>query len=228
MGLFAQGLAIKEIVRRTGHSRKLVRQVTRGERTDVFRVRQSTLDAHLPLLDEQWASGCRNGAELWRRLKARGFQGSSRVVSEWATRRRRAETATDQQLRKVPSARTIARLMTAARDHLSKADSVTIAAIEAGVPALLDVRDLIDRFHAMIRKKIEADLEPWIADASASLIVSFASGIIRDRIAVRAAITSPWSNGQTEGQITKLKLVKRQMYGRGKIDLLQARLIGAA
>jgi transposase len=228
MGLFAQGLAIKEIVRRTGHSRKLVRQVTRGERTDVFRVRQSTLDAHLPLLDEQWASGCRNGAELWRRLKARGFQGSSRVVSEWATRRRRAETATDQQLRKVPSARTIARLMTAARDHLSKADSVTIAAIEAGVPALLDVCDLIDRFHAMIRKKIEADLEPWIADASASLIVSFASGIIRDRIAVRAAITSPWSNGQTEGQITKLKLVKRQMYGRGKIDLLQARLIGAA
>ncbi|CAN7673031.1 hypothetical protein LJR098_002102 [Rhizobium sp. LjRoot98] len=45
--------------------------------------------------------------------------------------------------------------------------------------------------------------------------------------AVRAAIVSPWSNGQTEGQITKLKLVKRQMYGRGKLDLLQARLIGA-
>jgi transposase len=46
-------------------------------------------------------------------------------------------------------------------------------------------------------------------------------------MAVRAAITSPWSNGQTEGQITRLKLVRRQMYGRGKIDLLQARLIGA-
>ena len=45
--------------------------------------------------------------------------------------------------------------------------------------------------------------------------------------AVGAAITEPWSNGQTEGQITKLKLVKRQMYGRGKLDLLQARLIGA-
>ncbi|WP_352572293.1 transposase [Mesorhizobium sp. M0074] len=59
-------------------------------------------------------------------------------------------------------------------------------------------------------------------------IASFANGIIRDRAAVRAAITEPWSNGQTEGQITKLKLVKRQMYGRGKLDLLQARLIGAA
>jgi transposase len=58
-------------------------------------------------------------------------------------------------------------------------------------------------------------------------VASFAGGVAKDEAAVRAAITSPWSNGQTEGQITKLKLVKRQMYGRGKIDLLQARLIGA-
>ena len=58
-------------------------------------------------------------------------------------------------------------------------------------------------------------------------VASFASGVARDEAAVRAAITSCWSNGQTEGQITRLKLVRRQMYGRGKIDLLQARLIGA-
>jgi transposase len=50
--------------------------------------------------------------------------------------------------------------------------------------------------------------------------------VAKDESAVRAAISSPWSNGQTEGQVTKLKLVKRQMYGRAKIDLLQARLIG--
>ncbi len=118
--------------------------------------------------------------------------------------------------------------MTTARDHLSKADAVTIAAIESSVPTLVRARTLIDRFHAMIRKKFEADLDPWISDAASSLIASFAAGITRDNAAVRAAITQPWSNGQTEGQITKLKLVKRQMYGRAKIDLLQARLIGAA
>jgi len=72
-----------------------------------------------------------------------------------------------------------------------------------------------------------AELEPWIAAAGAGLIGSFASGILKDKGAVCAAITEPWSNGQTEGQITKLKLMKRQMYGRAKIDLLQARLIGA-
>jgi transposase len=222
-----RGVPIKDIVRRTGHSRKLVRQIIRGERTDVFRVRQNSLDAHLPILDELWTSGCRNGAEIWRQLRAKGFHGSLRVVGEWATRRRRAEQASDQQLQKVPSARTIARLMTMARDQLSKADAVTIAAIEAGVPMLAEARDLIDRFQAMIRRRIVGEFEPWIKEASTSLIASFANGITRDKRAVGAAITEPWSNGQTEGQITKLKLVKRQMYGRGKLDLLQARLIGA-
>jgi transposase len=118
--------------------------------------------------------------------------------------------------------------MTMARDHLSKADTITVAALEAGVPALTEARKLVDRFHAMIRQKADADLEPWINAASASLIASFANGIAKDAAAVRAAITTTWSNGQTEGQITKLKMVKRQMYGRAKIDLLQARLIGAA
>lgn len=78
--LATDGMPIKQIVERTGYSRKLVRQVIRGERGDVFRTRQSSLEAHLPLLDEQWTAGCRNGAELWRRLKAHGFRGSLRVA----------------------------------------------------------------------------------------------------------------------------------------------------
>jgi hypothetical protein len=79
----------------------------------------------------------------------------------------------------------------------------------------------------MIRRSASAELLPWIERARASLVASFARGVMNDEAAVQAAITSPWSNGQTEGQITRLKLVKRQMYGRGKIDLLQARLAAA-
>jgi transposase len=117
--------------------------------------------------------------------------------------------------------------MTTARDHLSKADAVMIAAIESSVPTLVEAGSLVDRFHTMIRKR-NLDLDGWISDAAPSLIASFASGIRKDRQAVAAAISLPWSNGQTEGQITKLKLVKRQMYGRAKLDLLEARLIGAS
>ncbi len=125
------------------------------------------------------------------------------------------------------SARTIARLMTVGRDLLTKAETVTVAVLEAGVPTLVEAREIIAEFHMMIRRKLEAGLSSWIERAGVSLVASFANGVVRDEVAVRAAITSPWSNGQTEGQITRLKLVRRQMYGRGKIDLLQARLIGA-
>jgi transposase len=113
------------------------------------------------------------------------------------------------------------------RDLLTKAESVTVAAIEAGVPTLVEAREIIAEFHLMIRRKTEEELTPWIERARACLVASFASGVAKDEAAVRAAITSPWSNGQTEGQITRLKLVRRQMYVRGNIDLLQARLIGA-
>jgi transposase len=226
--LAREGASIKQIVRRIGHSRKLVRQVLRGERTEVFQTGQTTIDAYLPFLEAQWTNGCRKGAELWRRLKEQGYRGSLRVVSGWATRRRRAQKVSHQQLQRVPSARMIARLMTLKRDHMSKTDTVTVAAIQAGAPSLVEARALIDRFQAMIRKKDGDRLDPWIADAKGSLVSSFAMGVERDKSAVRAAITEPWSNGQVEGQIAKLKLVKRQMCGRANLDLLQAGLLRAA
>ena len=68
-------------------------------------------------------------------------------------------------------------------------------------------------------------LPHWLGETSNSLLASFGKGIAADLAAVKAALTEPWSNGQTEGQITKLKLVKRQMYGRASLDLLRARLV---
>jgi len=226
-GLAKGGAPIKEIVRRTGHSRGVVRKILRGQRSDVFRVRESSLELYLQWLDAEWAAGQRNASDLWRRLKRQGFRGCLRVVSEWATRRRRADKA-DGALTRTPSARTLARLMTNGRDTLTKAETVTVAAVESGVPLLVEAREIIAAFQGIIRKKALADLEPWLDRARSSLVASFVNGVIKDRAAVNAAITSPWSNGQTEGQITKLKLVKRQMYGRGKLDLLQARVIGLA
>lgn len=148
------------------------------------------------------------------------------MVAEWATRRRRSEMMDTGGLSRTPSARRLARLMTTGRDHLTKSETVMVTAVEAGVPELVAARHMVDDFQSMIRRRDEAPLMPWLSSAAASPIASFARGIARDEAAVRAAITSPWSNGQAEGQITKLKLVKRQMYGRGKLDLLEARVIG--
>ena len=151
-------MPIKQIVRRTGLSRGTVRQIVRGCRSDVFRVRQSWLEAYLPLLDALWEGGCRNGAALWRQLREKGFHGSLRVVGEASTRRRRAEEASDKRLQRVPSARTIAHMMTVGRDHLTNADAIAIAEIETGLPTLVEARQSIER---------------------GSLILSFAKGIAK-------------------------------------------------
>ena len=223
--LAAAGRSIKEITRATGRSRKLVRSVLRGGDGDVFRCRIRMLELHTPMLRAEWEAGCRNGAELWRRLCDNGFRGGLRVVTEWATRQRRSEKAGVELSRAVPPARVLSRLMTTRRDDLSKADAVTVAAIETGVPTLAAARDLMERFHRMFRVRDTDALPRWVTDASASLLASFGKGIVADIAAVKAALTEPWSNGQTEGQITKLKLVKRQMYGRARLDLLRARLL---
>ncbi len=228
LALKEAGHSIKEIVRRTRHSRKLVRQAIRGIQGDVFRVRQSFLEAYLPALHAEWEAGCRSGAELWRRLRDQGFLGCLRVVTEWTTRRRRADQMQAQGLQKAPSARTLVRLLGMGRDHLTKADTVVVAAVEAGVPALAAARSLVEWFGAMIRTKAVTELDGWIEQARTSLIAPLARGVAKDAAAIRAAITEPWSNGQTEGQINRLKMIKRQMYGRAKLDLLEARLIGAA
>lgn len=219
------GTPIKRIVRLTGLSRGLVRQIVRGEREDIFRIRQSSLTPWLQQLEQEWAGGCWNGAELWRRLRAAGFKGGLRVVGEWATRQRRAEKTIPVGTGKSPPARKIARLLTTARDHLSKADAILVAQVETVLPALAMARALTNRFTDMVRNGREDALDPWLHEAEESLMASFARGLRKDHAVVTAVLREPWSNGQTEGQINRLKMLKRQMYGRANIDLLKARMV---
>ena len=228
LALAGQGVAIKEIMRRTDKSRGLVRKVIRGARNDIFRSRMNSLEPFLARLEAPWAGGNHNGATLWRAMKAEGFTGSLRVITEWATRQRQDEGTATQSAppARIPSARSIVRMMTTERDILSKTVARTIAMIGDAVPGLTAARDLLDRFHRIVQHRKDKRLDEWLADAETGLLASFAAGIGQDRAAVKAALTEPWSNGQTEGQNTRLKLIKRQMYGRAKLDLLRARLIG--
>ncbi len=103
----------------------------RGGRTEIFRTRESSLDPYRGRLEAEWQGGCHVGAELWRRLRAAGFNGSLRVVTEGVTRKRRDEAAKPSgRPRKLPSARVIAKMMTTERDHLSADDARLIVTIE--------------------------------------------------------------------------------------------------
>ena len=118
--------------------------------------------------------------------------------------------------------------MTTARDHLSRSDAVTVARIEAVVPDLAAACALTGRFANIGQKRGHDDLEEWLSEAGVSLLASLARDLNADKQAVMAALREPRSNGQTEGQINKLKALKRQMYGRANLDLLRARLVTAA
>jgi hypothetical protein len=123
----------------------------------------------------------------------------------WSGRRRRSERMDASAISRAPSARTIARLMTIGRDQLSKAETVTVAAIESGVEPLVEAREVVANFQAIIRRKAPAELDPWIERAKTSLVAALANGVTKDKAAVTSALSSGWSNGQAEGQICKLQ-----------------------
>ena len=170
-----------------------MRGVLRGGDGDVFRSRQNVLEPYVTKLRAEWDAGCRNGAELWRRMGVVGIRGGLWVVTEWVTRQRRSEKADVQLARRAPPARLLSRLMTAQRAQLAKTGAVTVAAIETGVPALAVARDLMDRFHCMLRARDIGALPGWLAETGNSILASFGKGIAADLAAVKAALTEPWS-----------------------------------
>jgi transposase len=93
---------------------------------------------------------------------------------------------------------------------------------------LARTESLVKEFQAMLRNRQVEKLDDWLRQATTSGVRElrrFALGLVQDEAAVRAALSQKWSNGQVEGQVTKLKLLKRQMYGRAKFDLLRARVL---
>ena len=98
-------------------------------------------------------------------------------------------------------------------------------------PEIKEVRAWAHAFAQMLRERQADGLLPWLANVEQSTVTelrSFATGLRQDQAAVTAALEYAWRNGQAEGQINKLKLIKRQMYGRAKLDLLKARVLEAA
>ena len=221
------GVAIREIQRRLALGRNTIRRWLRDGGPEFRPVRPSTLDPYRTLLRRRWTEGCRNGAQLWRELREAGFRGSLRVVTEWTNRQRLSPGPRRIDFRG-PSARGMVRLLTTDPTRLEAGERSLVAWLCTSMPEIATARELALRFAEIIRDRASDTLDAWLADAERSALRSFAAGLKQDETAVRAALTHDWSNGQVEGQITRLKLLKRQMYGRAKLDLLRARLIQVA
>jgi transposase len=196
-----------------------------------WEAQQEWIDAHL-------AEGDTNAADLHRQLTARGFRGSyssvQRYVRKWlgaaGRRRRRASEARPTALLP-PSARQLSFEWARRPEDRKPNEQSRIDAICASSEELATALTLANEFADLLRKRSSATLSDWLLKCEACSspeIRRFAQGIRRDESAVLAALTQRWSNGPVEGQINRLKTVKRQMYGRAGFVLLKARVLHAA
>ncbi len=106
-----------------------------------------------------------------------------------------------------------------------------LAGLRAACPAVAQAAQLASEFGRLVRERDRPALATWLAAATTSGLPEFrelATGMQRDRAAIEAALSHEWSSGQVEGQVTRLKLVKRQMFGRAKVDLLRKRVLLAS
>ena len=245
VALSRQGLSERTIARQLHVSRQLVhRFVTAGsfpERAASGR-RQSKLDPYLPYLRQRWEQGFHNGLQLAREIQAQGFRGSASLVGQLLSNWRvhlpePLESVRVKKRRPVPlakrqvSARQASWLFVKPKEQLTADQQELIERICQANAQLQELYQLGQDFVLMVKQRQPKRLDPWLARAQKSASVElrgFASGIKRDYAAVKAALSLAWSQGQVEGQITRLKFLKRQMYGRAHFELLRSRVLRRA
>lgn len=241
--LQGQGVSLRKIGQTLKMSRNAVERYSRAEQ---FPERATPtrapipIDAYMPLLKQRVEEGRDNVPHLWHEIRALGFTGSRDMVRLQVRRLRRAcgrRCATGPQpiprpprvIR--PSARRVAWLALGHIQKPSTNDHALLKEIYRQWPQLQEAAELAREF-ARILKEHDADaLEPWtqLAEEPAILeeIRRFAQSLRQDWAAVVQGVKQPWSQGQVEGQVNRLKLLKRQMYGRANFDLLRQRVLHA-
>ena len=194
----------------------------------------STVTPYLSYLVQRWQDGCQERTQLYTDLQAQGYTGSYQSV--WrATNRLLKEGDLQQagQQKPVPipsfSARKAAWLFTTHTDDLEPHQQQLRSRLCQICPEAAAADQLAQSFCQMIRTRQVDVLDDWLQRAEQSIVPElqrFTAGLRRDYAAVRAALATSWSNGQVEGQVNRLKLIKRMMFGRAKFDLLRKRVLG--
>ena len=191
-------------------------------------------------LAKRWAEGHKSARHLMPELKARGYAGSKthfqRLLGQWHRAdhagflRDLADDTTDAPspgilpLSPIPAAL----LCIKPTNLLTEEQSVRVKQLKRASPSFTAMRRLAMRFRGILRGNNQDRLDDWMNEAHSSGLYGIRRFILtlrNDMAAVRNAIAERWSNGQVEGQINRLKTVKRSMYGRANTDLLRARML---
>jgi transposase len=227
-----QGDSIQSIARQLQMHRRLVRKYLRvgsvPPRTQYPR-RPCQLDAYADYIAQRWQEGCHNGAQLWRELRQQGFTGSPTRLRQWvAQHHRRTGKRGRRPTTKAPSLPSLRQVTWLLLVESRTAEANTKEWVEQfrqQVPDIHQTAQLSREFALLLREQRSSELPAWMDRAANSPLASFAAGLRRDWVAVQAAFSSPWSQGQVEGQVNRLKTLKRQMYGRASFPLLRSRVL---
>lgn len=230
--LLDKGVNITTISEKLQLDRKTVRRYAHAGTADELLARTgrrgSILDEHIPYLRQRWGEGCTNALWLYTELREqRGFTGSQRSVRRLLQTWRVTvpQTTTGEE---TPTPRDVTGWMMRPVAKLSDDDIRRLRQILDRCDTLHQVNRLVSDFAGMARERGGKHLDTWIAAARNSGInhlAGFADGLLKDYDAVRNGLTLHWSSGAVEGNVNRVKMFKRTMYGRAKFDLLRARVL---
>jgi transposase len=232
------GLTARETARRLGISRTTVNKYLAAGTFPERRERASppgSIEPYAAYLRRRWEEGCHNTKQLWRELRDLGFHGKAqsvwRFTRRWAdpeVRRRGAGPPRGEgSVPANPPPRAVVWWLLCPKKR-TEAQTAFVERLEALSPRIRLAHALVAEFFGLVRERRAEQLVDWIARAEASELpdlIGFCNGVRRDFDAVIAGMSLEWSNGPVEGQVNRLKLVKRQMYGRAGFALLRARVL---
>jgi transposase len=221
------------------------RTVTKWARSDVLPERRkmdprsNNPTRFIDFLARRWAEGRRTGRQLLSDIREQGYTGSrshlERLLLVWRreggpapkSKEAAASDAARAPIIVVPPI-TASILCMTPRSLLTERQAGRVDWLKEHLPGFASLRHFAMRFRGILRGRDPSKLDIWMADAHAAgfpALQRFAQMMRRDIEAVRNAVRERWSNGQTEGQINKLKTLKRAMYGRAGIELIRARML---
>jgi transposase len=236
--LHAAGACVADIARAVGASRmtvyKYLREGPPQRKRHSIHGKLRVLEPYEPYLLRRWTEGCRTATVLWREIQGQGYSHSVSNVQRFVAELRRDGPPPMEKPRSAltkphgPPPRQVAAIVLRRPEQRSDEQRAYLAQLSATDSAIATTTELAAEFLLMLRRREGERLPAWLDRAETSGIddlARFARKLRTDLAAVQAGLTLRQSNGQTEGQVNRLKLIKRQGYGRAKPDLLRKRVL---